>query len=48
VITGVSRLEQVQQNMKAIDHADKLTNDVMQKIEEILDNKPNDEQDFRP
>jgi voltage-dependent potassium channel beta subunit len=48
VITGASRPEQVQQNMKAIDHADKLTDDVMQKIEEILDNKPNDEQDFRP
>jgi voltage-dependent potassium channel beta subunit len=48
VITGASRPEQVQQNMKAIDHIDKLTNDVMQRIEEILDNKPNDEQDFRP
>ena len=40
VITGASRPEQVEQNMKAADVADKLTPAVMQRIEGILDNKP--------
>jgi voltage-dependent potassium channel beta subunit len=48
VITGASKPEQVRQNMKAIDHVEKLTDDVMQKIEEILENKPEGEKDFRP
>jgi aryl-alcohol dehydrogenase-like predicted oxidoreductase len=47
VITGASKPEQVRQNMKAIDKVDKLTDGVMEKIEEILDNRPEDEQDFR-
>lgn len=47
VITGASKPEQVRQNMKAIDKVEKLTDDVMKKIEEILDNKPDEEQDFR-
>ncbi len=48
VITGASKPEQVRQNMKAIDHVEKLTDDVMQEIEDILDNKPEGEKNFRP
>ena len=48
VITGASKPEQVSQNMKAIDKVDLLTDDVVEKIDEILDNKPNPPQDFRP
>ena len=47
VITGASRAEQVTENMKALEVVDKLTDDVMQRIEGILDNKPEPEQDFR-
>lgn len=39
-ITGASRVEQVIDNMKAIDIVGKLTPDVMEQIETILDNKP--------
>jgi voltage-dependent potassium channel beta subunit len=47
VITGASKPEQVRQNMKAIDKVEKLTDDVLAKIEKILDNKPGEETDFR-
>lgn len=40
VITGASRPEQVHENMKALEIAPKLTDDVMAKIDEILGNKP--------
>lgn len=40
VITGASKPEQVKENMKAIDFVELLTDDVMEKIEEILQNKP--------
>jgi voltage-dependent potassium channel beta subunit len=40
VITGASRAEQVHENMKALDIAEKLTPDVMEQIEGILGNKP--------
>jgi aryl-alcohol dehydrogenase-like predicted oxidoreductase len=40
VITGASRVEQVHENMKAIDVVEKLTPDVLEQIETILDNKP--------
>ncbi len=40
VITGASRVEQVVENMKAIDIIPQLTDDVMETIEAILDNKP--------
>jgi voltage-dependent potassium channel beta subunit len=39
-ITGASRVEQVVENMKTIDFVEKLTPDVMEQIETILDNKP--------
>ena len=41
VITGASRVNQVHQNLKAIEVKDKLTPDVLAKIEDILDNDPN-------
>jgi voltage-dependent potassium channel beta subunit len=48
VITGASKPEQVKENMKAIDKVDLLTEEVVEKIEGILDNKPALPQDFRP
>jgi voltage-dependent potassium channel beta subunit len=47
VITGASRREQVLENMKALEVADKLTDEVMERIEAILDNKPEPEIDWR-
>jgi len=46
-ITGASRPEQVVENMKAIDVVEKLTPEVMERIEAILDNKPAQPTDFR-
>lgn len=40
VITGASSVDQVKENMKAVDVKDKLTDEVMTKIESILNNKP--------
>jgi voltage-dependent potassium channel beta subunit len=40
VITGASRPEQVTENMKALAVAEKITPDIMEKIEGILQNKP--------
>jgi aryl-alcohol dehydrogenase-like predicted oxidoreductase len=39
VITGATRVSQVQENMKAIDVAPKLTSDVMARIEAIFETK---------
>ncbi|PIQ28253.1 aldo/keto reductase [bacterium (Candidatus Blackallbacteria) CG17_big_fil_post_rev_8_21_14_2_50_48_46] len=47
VITGASKPEQVSENMKALDAVALLTPDVMRKIEEILQNAPQPDQDFR-
>jgi voltage-dependent potassium channel beta subunit len=47
VITGASRREQVIDNMKALDVAERLTPDVMERIEGILQNKPVAEEDYR-
>lgn len=47
VITGASKPEQVRQNMKAVDVVDKLTPDIMSQVEEVLDNKPEKEPDYR-
>jgi len=47
VITGASRSEQVRENMKAINFINLLTDDVLSKIDEILQNKPTPEQDWR-
>ncbi len=40
VITGASRVEQVEDNMNALDVVDMLDDEVMLEIERILDNKP--------
>ena len=40
VITGASKVSQVEENMKALDVMPQLTDDVMEKIEAVLDNKP--------
>ena len=47
VITGASKPEQVKQNMAAMDVVDKLDEGVMNRIEDILGNKPQGEPDFR-
>lgn len=47
VITGASRPEQVTENMKALDVVEKLSDDVMEQIDVILDNKPKPERDWR-
>lgn len=47
VITGASRREQVVENMRAIDVVEQLSDDIIERIETILDNKPSGEPDFR-
>ncbi|MBE0408217.1 MAG: aldo/keto reductase [Anaerolineales bacterium] len=47
VITGASRPEQVDENMKALEVADLLSEDVLDRIENILDNKPKPLPNFR-
>lgn len=47
VITGASKASQVKENMAALEVAAKLTDDVLQQIEAILENKPEGEQDNR-
>jgi len=41
VITGASRVAQVHENMKALAAAEKLSADLLQKIDQILGNNPN-------
>jgi voltage-dependent potassium channel beta subunit len=43
VITGASRVEQVHENMKALDAVEKLTPEVLQRIEAVLGNQPHEE-----
>ncbi len=45
VITGASRVEQVQQNMEALKFVDRFTPDLMEQIDQILGNKPRVEED---
>jgi voltage-dependent potassium channel beta subunit len=47
VITGASRVEQVSENMRALEVVDDLSPEIMEQIESILDNKPKLEEDFR-
>jgi voltage-dependent potassium channel beta subunit len=47
VITGASRVEQVVENMKALDVAPLLTDEILQEIDAILGNKPAQEEDQR-
>jgi voltage-dependent potassium channel beta subunit len=46
VITGASRPEQVKENMKALDLVEKIDDEVINRIEVILQNKPEPEEDF--
>ena len=45
VITGASRVAQVHENMKALDAVEKLTPEVMTRIEEIVGNKSEEDED---
>jgi voltage-dependent potassium channel beta subunit len=47
VITGASRASQVVENMKSLDVVDRLDQDVMERIEGILENKPKTLPDYR-
>jgi aryl-alcohol dehydrogenase-like predicted oxidoreductase len=47
VITGASRPEQVQENMKALEIADRITPEVTETIEGILGNRPEGAKNFR-
>jgi voltage-dependent potassium channel beta subunit len=47
VITGASRASQVTENMQALDVLPKLTDEVMARIEAVLQNKPESAEDFR-
>jgi voltage-dependent potassium channel beta subunit len=47
VITGASRPEQVRENVGALDFVGRLTPEVMERIEGILDNKPEPWPDYR-
>lgn len=40
VILGASREEQLRENLKVLDHKEKLTDEVLERIESILKNKP--------
>ena len=47
VITGASKVEQVQENLGALDVVDRLTPETMEKIEGILQNRPAPRETFR-
>jgi voltage-dependent potassium channel beta subunit len=47
VITGASTAQQVVENMKVLDVVGRLTDDVLEKIESILNNKPVQELDWK-
>jgi aryl-alcohol dehydrogenase-like predicted oxidoreductase len=47
VITGASKPSQVVENLKAMDVVERLTDDVMERIETILDNRPQPDLDWR-
>ena len=47
VITGASRVEQVAENMQALEVAAGLTPELLERIEGILDNRPTPELDWR-
>lgn len=46
-ITGASRAEQVEENMKAMDVVERITPDVLERIEDIVANRPEPEPDWR-
>jgi voltage-dependent potassium channel beta subunit len=44
VITGASRVEQVRENMEALDAVEKLNTEVMARIDDVLGNKPHEDE----
>ena len=44
-MTGASRPEQVVENMKAIDVVDKLDSGIMERIDDVLGNKPDSDEE---
>jgi aryl-alcohol dehydrogenase-like predicted oxidoreductase len=46
VITGASRVEQVIENLKALEVSSRLDDSVLARIEEILQNKPDPEENY--
>jgi len=40
VILGASRIEQLRDNLKALEHVGKMTPELMERIEKIIDNRP--------
>ncbi len=46
-ITGASKPEQLIENLQALDVMEKITNEILSEIEEILDNKPAADQDWK-
>lgn len=48
VILGASRPEQVTENLKALEVLPRLTDEIMEKIEKILNNKPSPVVSFVP
>jgi aryl-alcohol dehydrogenase-like predicted oxidoreductase len=47
VITGASRAEQVSENMQALDLVSQLDDEIMERIETILENKPEPVPNYR-
>lgn len=47
VITGASKPSQVVENMRALEVTEKMTPDIMESVEEILQNKPGSEPNYR-
>lgn len=47
VITGASRREQVEENMKALEVSHRLTPEIINRIDEVLGNKPRPEKSWR-
>jgi len=47
VITGASRKSQVEENLKALEVSKKLSDDVMERIEKVIANKPTAVRNFR-
>ena len=48
VITGATKLTQLEENLQSLELVSKLTPDVMDQIEKVLQNKPMPPQDWRP
>ena len=47
VLLGASNIEQLDSNLESVDKVDLLTDEVMIKIEEILQNKPEADPDWK-